>query len=181
MAKRTLTSDLSIQGIKKLQQDLKKFEQEINRKNVIFVRRLAELGIQVSQQNVGNFGNYIAFRKEIKDNKTNCQAIMIAYNTGHIINQWQSYGEIKTAKVNPLLMAEFGSGSNANNPMKVPGVGQGTFPNQTHAFDTNGWYWLDLNGEWHHSNGIKPSQPLYKAVKEIKLNVKSVAKQVFGN
>jgi hypothetical protein len=63
--------------------------------------------------------------------------------------------------------------------MKVPGVGQGTFPDQTHAFDKEGWYWMDENDEWHYSRGITAKMPMYKASQEIQTIAKRKAKEVF--
>ena len=78
-----------------------------------------------------------------------------------------------SAVVDPLLMAEFGSGQFA-----VEGH-RGTFPNQKHAFDPNGWYWRDLSGELHHSRGITPTRPLYKAKEEMTQQIREVAERVF--
>ena len=60
-------------------------------------------------------------------------------------------------------MIEFGSGLRAQNPKNIPGVGTGTFPGQTHASDPNGWWYMDLEGNWNHSYGITPQMPMYKA------------------
>ena len=76
-------------------------------------------------------------------------------------------------------MIEFGSGFKANNPKDIPGVGQGTFPNQTHAFDKEGWYWVDLDGKLNHSYGISPEMPMYKASLEVIKEVRTVVKEVF--
>ena len=64
--------------------------------------------------------------------------------------------------------------------MKVEGVGQGTFPNQTHAFDTEGWYWIDLEGNLNHSYGITAKMPMYKASQKIITDCSRIAKEIFG-
>lgn len=178
---RKFSSNLSVEGIKNLQQELKSYSDGLAQKNRLFVERLAQSGIMVAMQNVGGFGRYVTFRVDITQNNSECKAILVATNTGYITNQWQTKDGIKSADVSPLLMAEFGSGQRAENPMGVPGVGQGTFPGQTHAFDSNGWYWQTLDGEWHHSKGISPSMPMYKAMLEMHANIRNVAKEVYGS
>ena len=77
-------------------------------------------------------------------------------------------------------MTEFGSGWGAENPMKIPGVGQGTFPGQTHAFDKEGWYWLDENDNLNYSRGITAKMPMYKASIRIQEIAIKKAKEIFG-
>lgn len=181
MAKRKFKSNLSVDGIKNLQQELRNYQQQLNEKNVVFVRRLAESGIAVAKQNVGGFGKYITFSTKVNQSGNNCKAVLVATENGKIKNQWKTSEGIKSADVSPLLMAEFGSGRYAENPLNVPGVGQGTFPGQTHAFDKEGWYWQDLNDQWHHSYGVTPTMPMYKAMIKMHEDIKKIAKEVFGS
>lgn len=180
MRKKTLSANLSAKSLQALQKQLLDYKAELNRNCETFVKRLADEGITVGKQNVGGFGKYITFSMKTEPRKDGCKAIMIASENGKIISSWQTKDGIKTAEVSPLLMAEFGSGWGAENPMNVPGVGQGTFPNQSHAFDKEGWYWIDLDGNLNHSYGITAKMPMYKASLEIRNKVKSIAKEVFG-
>lgn len=180
MEKKSLTATLSISSIKRLQDDLRKYQSDLTNKCEIFVRRLAETGIEVAKHNTGNFGHYITFSTKAEPNKDGCKGILLATETGKIISKWQTKDGIKTADVSPLLMAEFGSGWRAENPANVEGVGQGTFPDQTHAFDKEGWYWTDLEGNLHHSYGITPKMPMYNAYLEMERKVIETAKDVFG-
>lgn len=77
---------------------------------------------------------------------------------------------------------EFGAGMKyavPQNPLASEnGMGVGTYPGQTHAFDPDGWnYWE--NGEKKHSFGNPPYAPLYEAGQHIELNVVDVAKNTF--
>lgn len=181
MAKRVFKTDLSTKGIEKLKKDLINYK-EVTLKNLLlkYVTELAQEGITVGQQNVGGFGKYITFSIQTDVTKDGCKALMLASETGKIISSWQTADGIKTAEVSPLLMAEFGSGWGAENPMNVPEVGQGTFPNQTHAFDKEGWYWIDLDGNLNYSIGINAKMPMYKASLQIQQIAKSKAREVFG-
>lgn len=181
MAKKVLKSDLSISGIKNLQKQLIEYKKELANKCEIFVRELDKIGIETAKHNTGNFGHYITFSVKTEPNNDGCKGLMIATETGKIVSKWKvKDGEVKTADVSPLLVVEFGSGWRAENPMNVPGVGQGTFPNQEHAFDKEGWYWTDLNGELHHSYGITPKMPMYNASLEMQNKIIEKAKEIFG-
>jgi len=180
MAKKILTATLSVSSIKKLQSDLLKYKSKINEKCKTFVQKLADLGIETAKHNVGDFRTYIAFYTEIEANQYGYTSLAMATETGKIVNRWETQEGVKSADVSPLLMAEFGSGLMAKNPLNISGVGQGTFPDQTHAFNQSGWYWKDLDGIWHHSKGISPSAPMYKAYLKMNENIIRIAKEVFG-
>jgi hypothetical protein len=117
-------SNLSVDGIKALRDELRKYNNDLIRKNQLLVERLAQEGIAVAQQNVGNFGRYITFTINSTIQGTEWRAILVAKDTQKIVSQWQTLDGIKSAEVSPLLMAEFGSGQTAQNPLNVQGVGQ---------------------------------------------------------
>lgn len=180
MAKKVFKTKLSISGIEQLKKDLLDYKNN-TLPNLLkqYITALAQEGISVGKQNVGGFGKYITFSIQTEVSKDGCKALMLASETGKIISTWKSYGEIKSAEVSPLLMAEFGSGWGAENPMQIPGVGQGTFPGQTHAFDKEGWYWLDENDNLNYSRGITAKMPMYKASIRIQEIAKKKAKEIF--
>lgn len=176
-----ITMHLSVKDIRRVQNELRQYQQELNRKCEVFCRRLAECGIEVAKQNVGGYGKYIAFSIKVSSDKNGCKALMVATNTGHIHSEWMTEDGVKSADVSPLMMAEFGSGLKANNPNAERfGMGTGTFPGQTHATAPNGWYWMDLDGNWHHSFGITPTMPMYHASTEMILNIRKIAREVFS-
>ena len=172
--------DLSISGLRDLQRQLENYEKDLTTKCELFAYKLAKLGIEVATSNSGNYGKYIIFSMRTEPEKDGCKVIFYAKDKQPIKAEWKTSDGIKTADVSPLLMAEFGSGFRAQNPLNVEGVGQGTFPNQTHAFDSGGWYWIDKEDKLHHSIGVYPSQPMFNASQIIRNNVMRVAKEVFG-
>lgn len=141
------------------------------------VSELAEVGIVVAQDNTyvevdnvyKNMGDFILFEKNVSKTKTGAECILIAVGKPYI-KRWES-GE---ALVNPLLMAEFGSGWRAIPPH------QGEFPNQTHAEEHKPWFWVDMNGNRHSSYGSEPSRPLFKAKQEMERKIREVAERVFS-
>ena len=181
MAKRVFKSDLSVKGIEQLKKDLLDYKNN-TLPNLLkqYITALAQEGISVGKQNVGGFGKYITFSIQTEVSKDGCKALMLASENGKIISTWKSYGEIKSAEVSPLQMAEFGSGWGAENPMQIPDVGQGTFPGQAHAFDKEGWYWTDEDDNLNYSRGITAKMPMYKASIRIQEIAIKKAKEIFG-
>lgn len=191
MARKVYRVDiLSCSSVEKLKKDLMDYrDRELPEKIERFVSRLADLGISVAKENtgmlddLGNVSDLVSFTKQIDRNKYGATAVMIMADKMPIQKFWKvGQNEIKSAEVSPTLMYEYGSGENAKdeNEFKNPQGGQGTFPGQTHAFDSGGWKWQDLDGVWHHSSGITPTTPMYKATMEMYNRVVSVAKEVFG-
>ena len=124
MAKKVLKANIfSPSSIQELQKQLGDYKNSLNDKCEQFVRELAESGIFVAKQSVGNFGKYITFSVKTEKEKNGCKGVLFASNTGIIKSEWRTQDGVKTADVSPLLMAEFGSGMKAENPMNVPGVG----------------------------------------------------------
>ena len=180
MTRHPIDISLSEKSVNEAIRQLQQYKQEILKKCEQLVSELADSGIEVGKNNTGNFGHYIIFSKKLQPNSNGCTAIVVATETGKIISQWQTSDGIKTADVSPLLMSEFGSGWRAQPHFDDDRGGQGTFPEQTHAFDSEGWYWRDLEGNLHHSYGITPTMPMYKAYSHMEQNIISKAKEVFG-
>lgn len=178
---RKIKMSLSQSSIQNAIHEIKTYKRELIQKTQIFVQRLAESGINIASDNVGGYGKYIMFYTELTPQVNGCKAVMVATNTGLIKSEWRTEDGVKSADVSPILMAEFGSGLRANNPKAAElGMGTGTFPGQTHAEDPSGWWYMDLDGEWHHSYGVTPSMPMYKATMEMQRNIGKIAKEVFG-
>lgn len=178
MAKKTLKADLSISSIRNLQKELEKYRDSLTYKTRLLAEKLAEIGIKVAEAKIGEspLGKYVTIKTDITEEKTGCKAILIA--TGETFEH-EGY-----APFNSLLAIEFGAGIRYNseeNP-KAPdlGFGVGTFPDQTHAFDKNGWwFWSEEKQAWIRSYGVKATMPMYQASIEIQQNIVKVAKEAF--
>ena len=112
MAKHKISLNIfSASSIRKAQEQIKAYKDDLIDKCELFVTKLAEVGIMVAEQNTGKFGSYIAFKAEVDPEKYGCKAVMVATNTGLIKSEWRinSFGDTRTADVSPILMAEFGS------------------------------------------------------------------------
>lgn len=185
---KTIRCTLSTKDLNRAIGELKAYKNELATKCATFVDRLTEHGILIARENSdGEYGSYITFTKTVNPMQYGATAILLA-TSGTITVQWMAYGKVKSADVSPLLMTEFGSGFNASDASgkgnadiaTALGMGQGTFPGQTHARDIGGWFWQDLDGEWHSSEGIEPSMPVFSALISMEMEIVSIARGVFG-
>lgn len=171
-----INARLSTSSINNAIAQVEQFKRDLNAKLERFVSELADVGIEVVQDNikveydgeVRNFGDAVTFQKEINGDNQAVTCVLIA--EGHpYLKEWME----GSAMVNPLLMAEFGSGAYA------VGAAQGTFPNQKHA-NNPPWFWKDMSGKTHMSYGNEPSRPLFKAKNEMENQIRDVAQRVFS-
>lgn len=158
--------------------ELNKYRSALRSKSEELVSRLLDEGIKVAYQHVGKYTGYVEFTKDVQGG-TEVVGILTGKDTQPFISTWKVKGGEKTAEVSGLLMSEFGSGWLANVIWNVSGVGQGTFPGQTHAFDKR-WYWTDLNGVTHSSKGEAPQYPMYFADMTMLSQIDMIAREVFN-
>lgn len=179
MAK-TIKLSLSQTVIHQAIKDLEAYRDDLPRKCEAIVTKLAAKGYMVAVKESGNFRKYITFTATCTPEQDGAKALLVA-SSGTIKTQWlQADDSVSEADVSPLLMVEFGSGLRADNAYANQfGMGTGTFPNQTHADDPNGWWYMDLDGAWHHSYGIEPSSPMHKAALKMQSEIANVVKEVF--
>lgn len=176
---RVLKAKLNTSDIERLISELESYKDELISKCQEYVDTLAEIGITTARWNLYqvvndtsgemiSIGDKVAFAKEMEVSDMGAATIIIPASQP-FVNTWDT----GVAVVDPLLMAEFGSGMFA-----VEGH-RGTFPDQKYAFNPQGWYWKK-DGVTHHSYGIEPTRPLFKAYEEMKSQMQAVAAQVFG-
>lgn len=180
MAKR-ISFGLSVAEVNKAIQEIKTYQNDLNRKCELLCQKLRQEGIQIAKAHIGSsgFGKYIHLDSEITPQQTGCKAVFYMEDTAKIKSEWRTLEGIKSAEISPSLMLCFGSGLKAQNPTNVPGVGTGTFGE--HGADPSGWWYMDLDGVWHHSKGIEPKMPMYKAGRELREKVLNIAKEVFNS
>lgn len=173
-----ISMSLSSKSIHEAIEQLEKYKRDFEAKNQEFVRRLSELGKETALSAVSEspLGKVVTITTDIDQSEAGCKAVIMA--TGQTVTS--SDGR----EFNLLLAIEFGAGirynKTANPKASEFGMGVGTFPDQKHAFDENGWYYLGDDDKWHHSYGVKATMPMYRASTEILQNVRRIAKEVFG-
>lgn len=175
MGKKSFKVDLSEASIRQMKRYLENYQINLRNRNVLFVQKLAERGIEVGKQHGGEYGDYLVFTYTRQGaGKTVVSGKITISQTEFIRRYWYYKGEVTYADVSPVLMAEFGSGQYAAEGH------QGTFPGQKHADDPNGWHWTDLEGVTHHSTGESPTEPGHWTVLGIIEEIENVAREVFG-
>lgn len=172
-------------SIDKLIESLEDYKRIFTNNIQIFIDRLMDVGISVAEANTGEYGSYIVFEKHISKTESGYLGVLVAKDSKKIMRYWKSGGGVTGYEISPLLMAEFGSGwlahvmQSHDYRSNTLGVGQGTMPNQTHAFDPQGWFWKDKEGKTHHSYGEAPTYPIYSAVTGMLFEVDRIAREVF--
>lgn len=151
-----------------------KYRNSIMTKTRGALKDLGDAGIQVAVENSGKYGAYISFTRRTRVDDKTMKMVVVGKPLSQIHQEWQlADGSTTGYDIDPLLMAEFGSGLYAES-RGVDGVGRGTHPKQKHANNDNGWAWKDLDGTWHHSKGQKPTAPMYKAQLEMEAKVEQI-------
>lgn len=169
---------LSSYSIERLKKELLFYRDELPRKCELLVDRLAKIGLHTANMQLQQspLGGYVSMRIDINPERMGCKAILVS--TGAIL-QSEGYEDF-----NILLAIEFGAGIH-HNPTANPnsdkfGLGVGTFPGQTHAFEDGWWYWDDDAQEWKYTHGVKATMPMYEASVAIIQEIVRAAKDVFA-
>ena len=182
---RKLRMTLSVDSVNKLKKEIRDYRNSLTAKSELLCARLAEQGISVAVGHINSdsYAPYIIFgyTTPVAQNY-GAETIMFAKSTGNIVSVWYGAEDVlKSAEVSPLLMVEFGAGVNhdKNPKAKQLGMGAGTFPEQTHAFQKEGWYYKGEDEIWHHTDGLEPSMPMWSAFLELKRIVRVTVRRVF--
>lgn len=167
----TFNVELSTSSVSKLIQHLKSYQKELSGKNALFVQRLGKAGIPVIDSTIA--------RTRGDANPSHRAYVKMNSSTGSVANcSLVLEGE-------EILFFEFGAGIyyNSSDPphAKKFGYGVGTYPDQKHAFDDNGWWYTDEIGTPHHSFGTEATSPMLHASHEIIAKVRRIAREVYGS
>lgn len=180
MAKK-ITIGLSAKEFREAAWQVEQYKKGLNQKIQEFCKVLLQYGrvIAIQYGDQSPLGKTLHFSTEISTAVSGCKAMLIG------VGQTKKSAGETGASVNTLLLVEFGSGIHHNtgavNPMQSDlGLGVGTFPGQTHAFDPSGWYYKDDDDQWHHSYGVKATMPMYHSANEMRQRIAETAREVFG-
>lgn len=172
MANKTIKMELSHKSIQDTIKQLRAYQKSLVSKNEEFVRRLAELGIPVIDEN-------IALAQGDSDKN---------HNTYIRINNFGGYSQATlVCEGSDLLFIEFGSGIHYNTTIgtsphpkgqefgyTIGSYGQGKGKNDS-------WTYTSETGEWVRSYGTEATMPVYKASVEIMQSIRKIAKEVFAS
>ena len=172
MAKKVIQFGFSQKSIKNAIKELKKYQEEFDRKNKIFVDRLAKEGLQVVKTTM----------EAVPDEEKGSYYTEIVNNS-----QGDLIGAAIRLSGQHVLFIEFSAGiTYGTSSYPLPSgskYGMGTYPSEKEKSDwdnPNGWGYVDERGEKHHSYGNRAYMPMYHAEQAIIIAVRSIAKDVFG-
>lgn len=163
---------LSSKSIQNAINEVRKYQRELIDKNELFVRRIAELGIPVIDQNIA------AAQGDSDKN----------HNTYIKINSFGSYSEAKLVVEGvDLLFIEFGAGIHYNGSARTSphpkgeefGYTIGSYGKRQGSKDF--WFYYADTGEGVMSHGTQSTMPVYRASQEIIQNIRRIAREVFGS
>lgn len=168
--KRKISISLSQGSIQNAIKEIEAYKRKLQRKNQIFIDRLSKIGLDVVQ----------ATMESIPAEEKG------SYYT-EIVND--SQGDIIGAAIrltgDKILFLEFSAGiAYGTDSYPTPAgdkYGMGTYPGKGHWDSPYGWWYVDENGEKHHSYGNRAYMPMYHAEEAIVLAVRQIAREVFGN
>ena len=150
-------------------QEIRQYQNSLPRKVQTFIGRLAKEGLQVVQSTM----------ESVPDEEKG------SYYT-EIVNT--SNGDIIGAAIrltgDKVLFIEFSAGityGTDNYPLPSGDkYGMGTYPGKGHWNSPYGWWYVDEQGNKHHSYGNRAYMPMYHAEQAIIKQVRRIAKEVFG-
>lgn len=165
-----ISISLSQKSIQNAINEVRKYQRELIDKNELFVRRLAELGIPIINQNIA------AAQGDSDKN----------HNTYIKINSFGSYSEAKLVVEGvDLLFIEFGAGIHYNSSAGTSQHPKGEEFGYTIGSYGKGqgskdfWFYYADTGEAVMSHGTEATMPVLKADIEIIQNIRRIAKEVF--
>ena len=171
MAKRTININIfDSRSLDKAIQQIRQYQNSLPRKVQTFIDRLAKEGLQVVQSTM----------ESVPDEEKG------SYYT-EIVNT--SNGDIIGAAIrltgDKVLFIEFSAGityGTDNYPLPSGDkYGMGTYPGKGHWNSPYGWWYVDEQGNKHHSYGNRAYMPMYHAEQAIILQISHIAREVFSS
>lgn len=159
----TIKVDLTPQSIDKAIKQLESYSKSLDEKARLLCERLAQMGALYAEWNFSGvlYAGDIDYNISVERGEGNTYYIKAA---GHTVLFMEFGAGVKHGYGHPLA-SEFG-------------MGPGTYPGQTHAFDPKGW-WFGESGHLTHTYGNAPGMPMYNAAKDLRNEILQVAKEVF--
>ena len=172
MARKTIKIDLfDGKSLDNAIKQIQEYQRTLNDKCEVFVRRLAEVGIPIIDQNIASSSG---------DSDK-------GHNTYIKINSFGSYSQAQLiVEGKDLLFIEFGAGVHYNGNLggsphpkgKEMGYTIGSYGKGQGKNDF--WFYYADSGEAVMSHGTQATMPVYKAGVEIRRQILKIAREMFG-
>ena len=164
---------LEVKGLDKIIKTIDNYTKSLNGRMETFVERLMNVGIPVIDQNYTKSMSRVTTEDYSLQHSTRVE----------VKNEGEYISATLYVEGEDLAFIEFGAGiyfHTQDHPKASElGMGVGTYPNQTHAFDDFWWY-IGEDGVKHFSRGTGASMPIFKASEEMQRQFLTIAKEVFG-
>lgn len=170
MAKTITFNGLSKSSIEQAKKELIKYKQELEQKNALLAKRLAELGLSIAKDIVSGLD---AIESGELLESLNIKAGDVIQNR----ETWYIYTDCPHAK-----FVEFGTGYvGENNTVSQPAMAQNGYKVNSSGRDENGWWYYDTKQERLRWTAGMPSRPfMYETASAIAGQVQTIAKEIFG-
>lgn len=170
MAKTNIYCSLSSKSLNKAIKAVRAYREKIENKNELFIKRLAEVGIDT----IRDVMQYIPGEEAGR------------YDVEKIINKSNNMvGATIRLSGEKVLFIEFSAGvTYGTQHYPLPSgnqYGAGTYPSDKNNWSNpHGWWYKDEAGEVHHTYGNRAYMPMYHAEEAIIMVIREVAREVFG-
>jgi hypothetical protein len=163
----TITVKLSSSGLESAAKQLRKYAESLNDKSEKLVRELCSVGVDnaigelLHHIDTGETINSIQYEHNGKSGRivAGGNAVWIEFGTGVRYNgAVGSYAHEKAAELGMSPIGCYGQGNGANE---------------------NGWWYIGKDGKRHHTFGIASTPFMYNTSKELRRELKDIAKDVF--
>lgn len=174
----------TLSELDRIQREIDEYTRKLENRTEKFLNLLANKGISASKSALAfddEFSNSITFEKKIEKDGSTITLVLSGVSEPQLREWYTSSSKevVHEETISPILMAEFGSGQYANNSPNGSYGGRGTLNKYGHAFEDT-WFWTDENGERQSSSGHEPSLPMLNAYLEMKNQIVSTAKEIYG-
>lgn len=188
---RVINVSLSSDGIKRLCDEMRKYERSLPDKTKRFMELLADVGIQAAQEALSGgthtMPDRITLTKEVEIDGNKVTLAIIGEGSTFVSEWVDALGGEHTDVVYPMHMMEFGSAGYAEEPSGDFGAsvgGKGTFSKMGHQ-DAYAWYFNVKSEDGEKTErklgtAIRPTRPLYTAMERMKEQIQQAAKEAFG-
>lgn len=171
MAKRTININLfDSRSLDKAIRQIRQYQNSLPRKVQTFIDRLAKEGLQVVQSTMESVPD---------EEKGSYYTEIVNTSNGDII------GAAMRLTGDKVLFIEFSAGityGTDNYPLPSGDkYGMGTYPGKGHWNSPYGWWYVDEQGNKHHSYGNRAYMPMYHAEQAIILQISHIAREVFSS
>ena len=151
-------------------QEIRQYQNSLPRKVQTFIDRLAKEGLQVVQSTMESVPD---------EEKGSYYTEIVNTSNGDII------GAAMRLTGDKVLFIEFSAGityGTDNYPLPSGDkYGMGTYPGKGHWNSPYGWWYVDEQGNKHHSYGNRAYMPMYHAEQAIILQISHIAREVFSS